>query len=131
MKRLILILSLLAAPAHALEPINMEPHINESLIAGRVGDIIRNTCPTISARMVVVYSKLKALERYARDKGYSEADFQAFRDDKVEKNRMKAQAAEYLRAAGAVEGDAESYCRVGRDEIAKGSLIGELLRSSE
>ena len=109
----------------------MEPHINESLIAGRVGDIIRNTCPTISARMVVVYSKLKALERYARDKGYSEADFQAFRDDKVEKNRMKAQAAEYLRAAGAVEGDAESYCRVGRDEIAKGSLIGELLRSSE
>jgi hypothetical protein len=30
-----------------------------------------------------------------------------------------------------VEGDAESYCKVGRDEIAKGSLIGELLRSSE
>ncbi|MGL6208841.1 MAG: DUF5333 domain-containing protein [Paracoccaceae bacterium] len=131
MKRLILILSLLATPALALEPINKDPRINESLIAGRVGDTIRNICPTISARMVVVYSKLKELERYARDKGYSEADFDALRKNEAEKNRMKAKAAEYLKAAGAVEGNAESYCKVGRDEIAKGSLIGELLRSSQ
>jgi hypothetical protein len=131
MKRLSLILCLLSTPALALVPINQEPHINESIVAGRVGDIIRNTCPTISARMVVAYSKLKELERYARDKGYSEADFEAFRKSEVEKNRLKAQAAAYLKAAGAVEGDTESYCRVGRDEIAKGSLIGELLRSSK
>lgn len=131
MKPLILLLSLLAAPALALEPINREPFINDSLIAGRVGDVIRNTCPTISARMIVVYGKLKDLERYARDKGYSEDDFEAFRNDATEKNRMKAQAQAYLRDAGAVEGDVESYCRVGRAEIAKGSLIGELLRSSE
>ena len=131
MKRLILILSLLATPALALDPINREPHINASLIAGRVGDVIRSTCPSISPRMLVVYSKLKDLERYARDKGYSDEDFQAFKDDGAEKNRMKAQAADYLRKAGAVEGDVESYCRVGRAEIAKGSLIGELLRSSE
>jgi len=78
-----------------------------------------------------VYSKLKELERYARDKGYSEADFKAFRNNPSEKDRMKAAAAAYLAQAGAVEGDAQSYCRVGRDEIAKGSLIGELLRSSE
>jgi hypothetical protein len=131
MKRLILTLSLLATPAFAQEPINREPHINEVLIAGRVGDVIRNTCPTVSARMLVVYSKLKELERYARAQGYSDADFEAFRDNPAEKDRMKAQAADYLRKAGAVEGDAESYCRVGRDEIAKGSLIGEMLRSSE
>jgi len=131
MKRLILILSLLSTPALALEPINLDPRINESLIAGRVGDVIRNTCPTMSARMIVVYSKLKELERYARDKGYSEADFKAFRNNPSERDRMKAAAAAYLAQAGAVEGDAQSYCRVGRDEIAKGSLIGELLRSSE
>jgi len=131
MKRLILILSLLSTPALALEPINLDPRINESLIAGRVGDVIRNTCPTMSARMIVVYSKLKELERYARDKGYSEADFKAFRNNPSEKDRMKAAAAAYLVQAGAVEGDAQSYCRVGRDEIAKGSLTGELLRSTE
>ncbi len=131
MKRLILILSLLSTPALALEPINLDPRINESLIAGRVGDVIRNTCPTMSARMIVVYSKLKELERYAREKGYSESDFKAFRNNPSEKDRMKAAAAAYLVQAGAVEGDAQSYCRVGRDEIAKGSLIGELLRSTE
>lgn len=131
MKRLILILSLLSTPAFALEPINLDPRINQSLIAGRVGDVIRNTCPTISARMIVVYSKLKELERYARDKGYSEEDFEAFRKNPVEKDRMKAAAADYLTKAGAVEGDPETYCKVGRDEIAKESLIGELLRSSE
>ena len=131
MKRLILILSLLGTSALAQQPINLDARINDSLVAGRVGDIIRNTCPTISARMVVVYSKLKELERYARAQGYSEADFNAFRKNTVEKNRMKAEAAAYLVAAGAVEGDVESYCKVGRDEIAKGSLIGEMLRSSE
>ena len=131
MKILILLLSLLSAPAFALDPINREAHIAATLIAGRVGDTIRNTCPTISARMFVVYGKLKELERYARAKGYSEADFTAFRNDATEKNRMKAEAAAYLHGAGAVEGDVESYCRVGRDEIAKGSLIGELLRSSQ
>lgn len=129
MKRLILTLTLLASPAFALDPINREPHINESLIAGRVGDVIRNTCPTISARMVVVYTKLRELERYARDEGYSEADFKAFTGNGAEKERMKAEAQAYLAAAGAVEGDVESYCKVGRDEIAKGSLIGELLRA--
>jgi len=131
MKHLILSLTLLASPAMALEPINLEPHINESLIAGRVGDTIRNVCPSISARMLVALSKLRELESYARDKGYTEADFEAFMDNKAEKDRLKAQAAAYLTAAGAVDGDAESYCMVGRDEIAKGSLIGSLLRSSK
>jgi len=129
MKRLILCLCLLASPGFALEPIQQEPHINATLLAARVGDTIRNTCPTISARMVVVYSKLRALEAYARNKGYADADFEAFQNNPAEKNRMKAQAAAYLAAAGATPGDVESYCKVGRDEISKGSLIGELLRS--
>ena len=131
MKHLILSLSLLASPVLALEPINLDPHINQSLIAGRVGDTIRNICPSISARMLVALSKLRELESYARDKGYTEADFEAFMDNKAEKDRLKAEAADYLTAAGAVEGDEESYCKVGRDEIANGSLIGSLLRSSK
>jgi len=131
LKPTLLALTLLASPAAALEPINLEPHITASLVAGRVGDTIRNTCPSISARMVVAYSKLRELERYARDKGYTEADFDAFMDNKSEKDRLKAQAAAYLNAAGAVEGDVESYCKVGRDEIAKGTLAGSLLRSSK
>ena len=124
-----LVLSLaLATPALALEPLAEEAFINDSLRAGRIGDVIRKTCPTIEARMFVVWSKLEELKRYARDKGYSEDEVRAFLKDPGQKARIKAEAAEYLKAAGAVEGDAESYCKVGRDEIAKGSLIGSLLR---
>ena len=120
---------LAAAPAFALEPLNTEKHINDSLIAGRVGDVIRQTCPSISAKMFVVLQKLNELEDYARGKGYAEADVKAFLKNKDEKARIKGMAEDYLKAAGAVEGDVESYCKVGRDEIAKGTLAGSLLRS--
>lgn len=120
-----------ASPALALDPLPEEAHINDSLRAGRIGDVIRKTCPTISARMFTVLGKIEDLKRYALDKGYSRDEVEAFLKDREQKDRLKAEAAAYLADAGAVEGDVQSYCRVGRDEIAKGSLIGELLRSSE
>ena len=110
-------------------PLNQEPHINESLVAGRVGDVIRNECSSISAKMFVVLGKLSDLEDYARSKGYTEAEVKAFLKDKTEKARIKGLAEAYLKKAGAVPGDEESYCKVGRDEIAKGTLAGSLLRS--
>lgn len=118
-------------PAMALEPLQDETHINDSLRAGRIGDVIRKTCPTVSARMFVVLGKIEDLKRYALDKGYTRDEVEEFIKDRDQKNRLKAEADAYLAAAGAVEGDPESYCKVGRDEIAKGSMIGELLRSSQ
>jgi Family of unknown function (DUF5333) len=120
-----------ASPALALVPLPEEAHINDSLRAGRIGDVIRKTCPTISARMFTVLGKIEDLKRYALEQGYTRDEVEAFLKDRTQKDRLKAEAATYLAEAGAVAGDAESYCRVGRDEIAKGSLIGELLRSSE
>jgi Family of unknown function (DUF5333) len=121
----------IATPALALEPLPEETHINDSLRAGRIGDVIRKTCPTMHARMFVVLNKIEDLKRYALDKGYARDEVEAFIKNPDQKNRLKAEAAAYLANAGAVEGNPESYCKVGRDEIAKGSLIGELLRSSE
>ncbi|MFZ1470994.1 MAG: DUF5333 domain-containing protein [Paracoccaceae bacterium] len=118
-----------AAPAFALEPLATERHINDSLRAGRIGDVIRKTCPSIDARMFVVLGKLEELKSYARKKGYSEAEVRAFLKDPKEKARIKAEANAYLKKAGAKAGDAESYCQVGRDEIAKKTLAGSLLRS--
>lgn len=118
-----------ASPVLAREPLNLEAHINQQLVAGKVGDTIRKTCPSISARMFVVLAKLNDLEDYARSKGYSEAEVKGFLKDPAEKARIEALAEAYLAAAGAVQGDAESYCRAGRDEIAKESLAGSLLRS--
>lgn len=133
MKNLILTVSLAtlmgASPALALEPLNTNAHINEALIAGRVGDVIRKTCPSITARMFTVLQELNALEDYARGAGYSEAEVKAYLQDPTEKARIKAVAAQYLADAGAVEGDVETYCVVGRNEIANSTLTGTLLRS--
>ena len=112
-------------------PLAEEPHINEQLIAAQAGDILRKTCPTVSARMFVVWEKASALEDYTRAAGYTEEEVSLFLKDKAQKARVKAAALEYLTAAGVVEGDVESYCQAGRDEIAKQTLVGSILWSSE
>lgn len=121
----------LPAFAEAAVPLPEEAHINEQLRAAQIGDILRDTCPDVSARMFVVLGKMEALRRYAQDKGYTEAEVKAFLKNKQEKARVKEEARAYLAEAGAVEGDAESYCKVARDEVAKGTLVGEILRVSE
>lgn len=119
------------ASADGTVPLPEEAHINEQLIAGAAGDILRKTCPTISARMFVVWDKLYALRNYAIDQGYTEPEVKAFLADKEQKARVKAAAMDYLVAAGVVEGDVDSYCQAGRDEIAKGTLLGQIIRVSE
>lgn len=112
-------------------PLAEEPHINEQLIAAQAGDILRKTCPTISARMFVVWEKASALEDYTRAAGYTEEEATLFLKDKAQKARIKAAAMDYLTKAGVVVGDVESYCRAGRDEIAKNTLVGSIIWSSE
>lgn len=110
-------------------PLNANDHITASLMAAQAGDIIRKTCASISARYLVLYEKIGALEAYARAEGYTEAEVKTFLKDKTEKARIKALAEDYLSKAGAVAGDEESYCQAGRNEIAAGTLTGSLLRS--
>lgn len=117
-----------AMPALALEPINQEKYINETLLQGFIADKIADTCPAIEPRVFKALNELEKLKQYALKKGYSADEIRAFVTSKSEKARGKKQATEWLAAAGAPEGNAEAHCKVGRDEIAKGSLIGSLLR---
>lgn len=121
--------TLIAAPALALEPINTEKHINETLLMGFIADAIDDNCDTISARKLKALGELLSLRDYALDKGYSREVVTAFVKDDAEKARRKVAAAEWLKAKGAAPGQAAAYCTVGAEEIAKGSLIGQLLRS--
>lgn len=126
-----LALALSAAPASAaaLEPLSQERYINDRLIAARVADRIRTTCDSLDARMIYAFTQARALKRYAEDKGYSEAEIEAFLDSKEDRARIYAVAEDYLTRQGAREGDPESFCRIGQAEIAAGSVIGSLLVS--
>ncbi len=129
--RYALLALLLATPALATPPpMAQEQHINDELRAGFAGDTLRKTCPTLEARMLVVMGRLWDLKSYAEAQGYTSGDYDAFRKDPVQKKRLKDEAEAYLEAAGTVPGDVESYCKVGEAEIAKGTPVGGLLRSS-
>ncbi len=119
----------LATPLAAKVPLREEAHINGALLSAAVGDEIRKNCPTISARFFTFFNERSKLKQYALDRGYSEREIETFIESKAEQKRMEGLRDAYLAENGVTEGDAESYCRLGRAEIAKGSLTGRLLRS--
>jgi Family of unknown function (DUF5333) len=130
MKRIMMILALMmgmATPAMALPPLSENTYINDRLVQARVADRIRKECPSIAARFAYAYSQARALKQYALDQGYSEAEIEAFLDSKADKARVKAAAEEYLAANGVVQGDAQSFCTLGKREIANQTVAGSLI----
>ena len=120
-------LSALAQPAAALEPLSQEKYVNDRLIAARIADRIRKTCPTIGARIFYAYGEARKLQSYARNKGYSQDQIDSFLDNKQEKKRIYAVAEDYLARNGAKKNDPESFCAIGRAEMQKKTVIGSLL----
>ena len=124
-------LTLAATPALALVPINENPEIREKLLQGFIGDAIADNCPTIDARKLRALGELNKLRDYALQQGYEADVVRAFVTSDEEKAKFKAEAAEWLKAKGAEPGQADAYCAIGEEEIAKESLIGFLLRSTK
>lgn len=119
------------APAYAQVPINEEPVIHDKLLQGFIGDAIADNCPTMKARTLKALGELNNLRDYALEQGYEAGVVREFVTSKEEKKKFKAEAAEWLKAKGAEPGNAEAYCKIGEEEIAKGTLAGSLLRSTK
>jgi hypothetical protein len=131
LKTLAVTLSVAGTPALALVPINEEPYIIGQLLQGFIGDAIDDNCPTIEARTLRALAELNRLRDYALEKGYTADEIRALVRSKEEKAKAKATAADWLKERGAEEGNPDSYCRIGEEEIAKNSLVGYLLRSTK
>ena len=133
MKRFALTLAAaaIATPALALVPINEEPVIIDTLLQGFIGDAIDDNCPTIEARKLRALNELNKLRDYALKQGYTSQQVRDFVTSKEEKAKGKALAAEHLKERGAEPGNEAVYCAIGEEEIAKDSLIGQLLRSTK
>ena len=101
------------------------------LFALAVADEIRNNCPTMEARKLRALGELNNLRDYALKQGYESSVVREFVTSKEEKKKFKAEAAEWLKAKGAEPGKPDAYCKIGEEEIAKGTLAGSLLRSTK
>ena len=111
-------------------PLADNPRVQSEFLAAAVGDAIRKNCPTISARLWRVWKRANDLEDYALSLGYTDDDIDAMRDDPAAKARLEAMRDAYLDKHGVTKGDADSYCRLGYEEIEKNTLTGWLLRAN-
>ena len=123
------ILGLTAMPAFALLPLHENPTVVNGFYAIGLADEVRKNCSSIGPRWLAAYNYLRALEKYARDAGYSEAEIDELVDNKSEKEALRTKIRADLAARGATPENPEGYCTVGREELAKGSAAGKLLRS--
>lgn len=118
----------LAAPAAAKPNLRDVPEIDDGLFAVGAAHVIRDACPNISARLFRGISYLRSLQSRAHELGYTDAEIEAHLGSEAEKERMKQRGHAYFKQRGASMDDAVSLCAVGRDEIAKDTAIGRLLR---
>jgi hypothetical protein len=128
----LLALGLLAAlPAMAgaqdRPPLGQVPVITEGLINTAIAYELDRKCDELDGRRLQGIAFLWSLESEARRLGYSRDEIRDFIDNDEEKDRLEGIARERLRGMGAVEGEWDTYCAVGREEIARGSRIGKLL----
>lgn len=127
---LMIILALSTGIANAKPPLRDVQEIDGPLFEVALANEIRKNCPDISARLVKGYRYLVSLKQRARDLGYTDAEIDAYTDSDTEKARMRRQGDKWLAARGVDQSVAADWCRVGREEITKGSRIGGLLRAN-
>ncbi|WP_229672883.1 DUF5333 domain-containing protein [Salipiger pallidus] len=118
-----------AGPAAARASLGEVDAVHQGLLAVGIADEIRKKCDDVSARMITAYSYLNSLKSTARSMGYSDEEIEDYVTSKAEKKKYRAEGEAWLQARGVTLGQSEGYCRVGREEIERGSAIGQLLRA--
>ncbi len=121
--------SMLAGAAEAKPPLSQVPEIENTIFAAAVGHEISEICGSISPRRFKALGQAWKLKSRANDLGYSNAEIKEYVESDAEKARMRAKGEIYLKSQGAIYGQSETFCAVGRAEIAKNSAIGALLRA--
>ncbi len=125
----VVVTTALNAHAAAQSGLPAEKAINDHLLVVAVADKIRRDCTSISARFFAARSYLNEVKDMAEERGYSEAEIEAYISDDQEKAKMRAKRNAYFKARGASNLDPDSLCTLGQDEIRKQSRIGLLLKA--
>lgn len=119
----------LVLPSHAANGLAGEKDINNGLLIAAVAEKIQRECGSIGGRLIRGRAYLNNLKDMATERGYSDAEVEAYIDNDVEKAKMRARRNAYFQSKGASNLDPDSLCVLGHAEIAKQSQIGQLLRA--
>ncbi len=123
--------ALMVVPAAANAPVALSENdaINNRLITAGIVRRIHKRCPDLTYKRVRSFMYLRSIHNLAQEQGYSAEEIEAYIDDKDQEAHLYTFVDAWLSERGAVEGNAESYCAVGRAEISAGSQIGSFLRT--
>ncbi len=118
----------LAGAAAAQSALKDEARVRDGIVQVGMAYEISEKCGSLSARTFRGISYLQELKRYAQGRGYSDAEIEAYIDNKSEQRRLEGIARQQLALLGVVEGREATYCAAGRDQIARDTRVGWLLR---
>lgn len=103
--------------------------IDEQMLRVGIALVISEQCNTILARKIKGITFLWTIKRRANELGYSDDEINAYRKSPVEKDRIRANGEAYVKSKGLNPKSATDLCTLGKAEIAKGSVIGSLLKA--
>ena len=115
--------------AAAKAPLRDVRAIDDNMLFVALALEVDKKCPTISARKVKGLNFLFSLKRKANGLGYSDAEINAYRKSDAEKARLRSKGEAYVKSQGFNPKSSADLCEFGQSEIAKGSVIGSLLKA--
>lgn len=125
---LTLALALAATAALANPPLRDVTRISEGLIAAGMAIELGDKCDSVNTRIIRGLNFLQGLKSHASDLGYTDAEIDAYVEDRAEKARLEGIARGRLADLGVTIGDQASYCAVAQAQMAAGTQVGRLLR---
>lgn len=119
-----------AAQETRLDALRTDPEVNDGLVMVAIGRRIVRGCDAIQPNRLRAFFFANGLKQRARALGFSDAQITAFIEDEAEKARIDALSDAWLKARRTHKTDAPGLCRVGAEEIARGSQLGRMLRKN-
>ncbi|MBU2982079.1 DUF5333 domain-containing protein [Lentibacter algarum] len=120
---------MMVTAASAKPDLSTVKEIDDKMLQVGLALEISEQCNSISARKVKGVSFLWSVKSRANALGYSDDEINAYRKSKANKARIRARGEDYVKSKGLDPKSAADLCTLGKAEIAKGSVIGSLLRA--
>lgn len=126
--------ALAAGPASAqesrFEKLRADRQVTEGLVLVAIGRRIVKGCDAIQPNRMRAFFFANGLKLRARELGYTDGEITAFIEDEAEKTRIDAMSDAWLKARRTHKTDTPGLCRVGSEEIARGTQLGRMLRKN-
>ncbi len=119
----------LPAMANTKPPLRDVSEIDDTLYYIAIANEIDEYCDRIYGLRVKAINKMYQLRAHANNLGYSDDEIRAYVESKSEQNRMRTKGEAYLAAHGVRYAQPETFCVLGKKEIARSSAIGIYLKA--